>query len=66
VQEDSERSGKKDFADFKCIVWHESAAKILESLVQYSQTGYKMKCGDHVHRLMYPTILIKSGDYEEQ
>lgn len=64
--EDPERSGKTDFVDFKCIVWHESAAKILDSLVEYSKTGYYMKCGDKIHRLMYPLIFMKTADYEEQ
>ncbi|KIK69151.1 hypothetical protein GYMLUDRAFT_152168 [Collybiopsis luxurians FD-317 M1] len=66
VKEDAERSGKTDFVDFKCIVWHESAAKILDSIVQIARTGYRAQCGDDVHRRMYPLIFLKAADYEEQ
>ncbi|THU83800.1 hypothetical protein K435DRAFT_822896 [Dendrothele bispora CBS 962.96] len=66
VSEESAHSGKKDFVDFKSIVWHESASKIFESIFQYSQTGYAMICGDLVHRLLFPLLMIASSDYEEQ
>ena len=66
VAEDAAHSGKVDFVNFKNIVWHESAVKILESLVEYSQTGYTMDCGDSICRYMFPSVLIESADYEEQ
>ncbi|KAJ3925045.1 MAG: hypothetical protein NXY57DRAFT_907548 [Lentinula lateritia] len=66
VSEDAAHSGKADFVNFKNVVWHESAAKIFESMAEYCQTGYTMVCGDGVRRWMYPIVLIKSADYEEQ
>ncbi|KAF9059913.1 hypothetical protein BDP27DRAFT_1495856, partial [Rhodocollybia butyracea] len=66
VTEDAEHSGKADWANFKNTVWHESTGKILESIVEYSKVGYKMKCGDHIHRHLFPCIIIESSDYEEQ
>ncbi|KAJ3858689.1 hypothetical protein EV359DRAFT_51930 [Lentinula novae-zelandiae] len=66
VSEDSNRSNKTDFVNFKAIVWHESVLKILESLIEYSQTGYSMFCGDQIWRLIYPLLLLESSDYEEQ
>ncbi|KAJ3721171.1 hypothetical protein C8R42DRAFT_670007 [Lentinula raphanica] len=66
VKEDTERSGKSDFVDFKCIVWHESASKIFSSLFLHAQTGYRATCGDNVRRRMFPLILLEVADYEEQ
>ncbi|KAK7454067.1 hypothetical protein VKT23_011580 [Stygiomarasmius scandens] len=66
VPEDSAHTHKKDFVDFKSIVWHESASKIFESIFQYSQTGYAMTCGDLISRLLFPLVMIASSDYEEQ
>ncbi|KAJ4476792.1 hypothetical protein C8R41DRAFT_869631 [Lentinula lateritia] len=66
VSEDAAHSGKADFVNFKNVVWHESAAKIFESMAEYCRTGYTMVCGDGVRRWMYPIVLIKSADYEEQ
>ncbi|KAE9407194.1 hypothetical protein BT96DRAFT_963207 [Gymnopus androsaceus JB14] len=66
IAEDAAHSGKTDFVNFKNVVWHESTSKILESLVQYSKTGYTMQCGDDVQRTIFPYILIDSADYEEQ
>ncbi|KAE9407876.1 hypothetical protein BT96DRAFT_1033699 [Gymnopus androsaceus JB14] len=66
IAEDAAHSGKTDFVNFKNVVWHKSTSKILESLVQYSKTGYTMDCGDEVQRTMFPYILIDSADYEEQ
>ncbi|KAJ3804271.1 hypothetical protein F5876DRAFT_83451 [Lentinula aff. lateritia] len=40
VSKDSNWSNKTDFVNFKAIVWHESVLKILELLIEYSQTGY--------------------------
>ena len=66
VKEDASRSGKTDFVDFKCIVWHKSAEKILDSIIQLAQTGYHATCSDDVRRRMYPLIFLEAADYEEQ
>ncbi|KAJ3977305.1 hypothetical protein EV361DRAFT_879617 [Lentinula raphanica] len=66
VKEDTERSGKTDFVNFKCIVWHESAMKILDSIILHAQTGYLATCGDGIRRRMFPLILLEVADYEEQ
>ncbi|KAJ3879833.1 hypothetical protein F5051DRAFT_438442 [Lentinula edodes] len=41
VSEDAAHSGKADFVNFKNVVWHESAAKIFESMAEYCRTGQK-------------------------
>lgn len=66
VAEDPAHSGKADYVNYKNIVWHKSAAKIFETVVEYSKTGYTMLCGDEVKRWMFPCVLIESSDYEEQ
>ncbi|KAF5380684.1 hypothetical protein D9757_007079 [Collybiopsis confluens] len=66
VREESDRSGKTDFVDFKCIVWHESTTKILLSIIELAKTGYRAICGDDILRRMYPLVFLKSADYEEQ
>ncbi|KAI5995972.1 hypothetical protein F5J12DRAFT_907101 [Pisolithus orientalis] len=40
VKEDKKYSGKKLFANFKNHVWHESFKKILDTISEYSKTGY--------------------------
>ncbi|KAF9060741.1 hypothetical protein BDP27DRAFT_1452568 [Rhodocollybia butyracea] len=66
VVEEAEHSGKADWANFKNAVWHEATGKIFESISGYSKTGYTITCGDNVKRNMFPCILIKSSDFEEQ
>ncbi|KAF9024771.1 hypothetical protein BDP27DRAFT_1248625 [Rhodocollybia butyracea] len=66
VKEDSRETGKKQWADFKSIVWHESFLKILESVTLISSTGQTLICADGIQRDLYPYILILSSDYEEQ
>ncbi|EEB96434.1 hypothetical protein MPER_04436, partial [Moniliophthora perniciosa FA553] len=66
VPEDAQHSGKKGFADFKGVVWHESALKMFESLLEYSQIGCVIKCGDGITRHLFPVLYVLSADYEEQ
>ncbi|KAG0700922.1 hypothetical protein DFH29DRAFT_982909 [Suillus ampliporus] len=66
VPEDPEHAGKRSFVNFKNAVWHESFLKLLESIIQFSRTGYWFECGDAIRRLIWPLILILSADYEEQ
>ncbi|KAI5991675.1 hypothetical protein F5J12DRAFT_786320 [Pisolithus orientalis] len=40
VKEDKRYSGKKSFANFKNHIWHESFKKILDTISEYSKTGY--------------------------
>ncbi|KIO08105.1 hypothetical protein M404DRAFT_23381 [Pisolithus tinctorius Marx 270] len=40
VKEDKKYSGKKSFANFKNRIWHESFKKILDTISEYSKTGY--------------------------
>lgn len=66
ISEDAAHSGKTDYVNLKNIVWHKCVAKIFESLLEYSKTGYWVTCGDKRRRHLFPVILIKSADYEEQ
>ncbi|KIN98821.1 hypothetical protein M404DRAFT_966485 [Pisolithus tinctorius Marx 270] len=66
VKEDKKYSGKKLFANFKNRIWHELFKKILDTISEYSKTGYWVRCWDGVACRLFPTILILSADYEEQ
>jgi Plavaka transposase len=66
VPEDEAERGKKDYVDFKRVVWHNSFLKLLESIAKYSVTGCWVECGDKIQRHLFPTVLILSADYEEQ
>ncbi|KAH9476946.1 hypothetical protein JR316_0010862 [Psilocybe cubensis] len=66
VPEDEHEKGKKGYVDFKRVVWHDSFKKGLESIAQYSKTGYWAKCGDQKTRYMFPFVFLFAGDYEEQ
>ena len=65
IAEDSGESGKAEFANFRCAVWHRAVAVILESIKQLLKVGYWISCGDNKLRLVYPQIMIVSADYEE-
>ena len=66
VEEDSAKSGKKGFVDFKRVVWHKAFYEIVESIEKHAELGFVLDCGDGVRRKIYPSILIVSADYEEQ
>lgn len=66
VEGGADEEGLKGFVDFKRVVWHESFRSMLNEIAIYSQGGYSFKCGDGETRLLFPRILILSGDYEEQ
>jgi hypothetical protein len=66
VPEDEAERGKKDYVDFKRVVWHNSFLKLLETIAKYSGTGCWVECGDKIQRQLFPTVLILSADYEEQ
>ena len=60
------RKGKKDYIDFKRVVWHESFRKLLDTIREPSTTGFWVKCGDNITRQLFPMVFILSADYEEQ
>ncbi|KAK0499285.1 hypothetical protein EDD18DRAFT_1102660 [Armillaria luteobubalina] len=67
VEEDPKHKGKPSWINFKRVVWHESFHKILESVAEYSYTGYAFTLphsGETI--VIYPFIFILSADYEEQ
>jgi len=66
VEEEAEESGKKGYVNFKRVVWHSSFYELLDSIRDYSKTGFHIKCADGIVRRLYPVILILSADYEEQ
>jgi hypothetical protein len=57
---------KKNYIDFKCVVWHESFCKLLETVFEHSHTGFWVKCGNGITHHLFLMILILSADYEEQ
>ncbi|KAK0494773.1 hypothetical protein EDD18DRAFT_1106659 [Armillaria luteobubalina] len=66
VEEDPKHKGKPSWINFKPVVWHESFCKILESVAEYSYTGYAFTLphsGETI--VIYPFIFILSADYEE-
>ncbi|KAI6005208.1 hypothetical protein F5J12DRAFT_905944 [Pisolithus orientalis] len=66
VKEDKKYSGKKSFAKFKNHVWHELFKKILDTISEYSKTGYWVRCWDGIACRLFPTVLILSANDEEQ
>ncbi|KAI0754076.1 hypothetical protein C8Q80DRAFT_1296322 [Daedaleopsis nitida] len=68
--EDSNEEGKLSFTTHKRAVWHESFWVILQAISSVydwgSGRGQKFPCGDGIERVLYPKVLILSGDYEEQ
>ncbi|KIJ21105.1 hypothetical protein PAXINDRAFT_160453 [Paxillus involutus ATCC 200175] len=63
---DSAESGKPAFMNLKCIVWHVSFLKLLETISTLSRTGFSHKCYNGITCWLFPLILILSVDYEEQ
>ncbi|KAI0257967.1 hypothetical protein BC834DRAFT_837424, partial [Gloeopeniophorella convolvens] len=57
---------KAEYANFKCVVWHESFYILLEILAGHAEKGCWLQCGDEIARQFFPGILILSADYEEQ
>lgn len=64
VPEDSDKSGKTPFVDFKRVVWHSSVHKILEPFLKLVGLPYIDVYG--ILRLLFPIILIIAADFEEQ
>ncbi|KDR65150.1 hypothetical protein GALMADRAFT_148940 [Galerina marginata CBS 339.88] len=65
VGEEEEERGDPQYVNFKRVVWHESFRKLLESIKEFSKTGYNVYCGDGIFRHLFPLILFLSADYEE-
>ncbi|KAK0216769.1 hypothetical protein EDD85DRAFT_798199 [Armillaria nabsnona] len=67
IEDDSRHKGKPSWINFKRVVWHEAFRRIIQSVAEYSHTGYAFKLshsGDII--VIYPFIFILSTDYEEQ
>lgn len=64
VPEDSDKSGKTPFVDFKRVVWHASVHTILAPLFKLAGMPYVDIYG--VLCLLFPIILIIAADFEEQ
>ncbi|KAK0471916.1 hypothetical protein IW261DRAFT_1424721 [Armillaria novae-zelandiae] len=66
VEEDPKHKGKPSWINFKRVVWHESFRKIMESVVEYSYTGYAFTLPHSGKTIViYPFIFVLSADYEE-
>ena len=66
IEDSEEDKHRTSWVNFKNAIWHKSFHKLLQSIEVYAVTGYSLKCGDHVHRNIFPFIVILSADYEEQ
>ncbi|KAF8258959.1 hypothetical protein EI94DRAFT_1814242 [Lactarius quietus] len=66
VKEDPKETKKPEFITHKCMVWHQAFLTIVQSIVVLSKSGCWLECGDGVKRWLFPTVLMLSGDYEEQ
>ncbi|KAK0471475.1 hypothetical protein IW261DRAFT_1425114 [Armillaria novae-zelandiae] len=66
VEDDPKHKGKPAWINFKRVVWHKSFRKIIQSVAEYSHTGYAFKL-PHSGKVIviYPFIFILSADYEE-
>ncbi|KAG2018372.1 hypothetical protein CC2G_007806 [Coprinopsis cinerea AmutBmut pab1-1] len=60
------KGSKKDYADWKRVVWHDSFRKLLDSIRGHAKNGCWVRCGDGIERFLFPCIIILSADYEEQ
>ncbi|KIK83021.1 hypothetical protein PAXRUDRAFT_153342, partial [Paxillus rubicundulus Ve08.2h10] len=66
LPESQKDNHKPAFVNFKNVVWHKAFYILLESIIKYVKTGFWFKCADKILQLLFPMILILSGDYEEQ
>ena len=66
VEEDASESGKKDYINFKCIIWHKAFSELLATIKELSKIGYHIECADGIVHHIFPAILMLSADYEEQ
>ncbi|KAH9997448.1 hypothetical protein BJV74DRAFT_768370, partial [Russula compacta] len=48
VTEDPKESGKPEFINFKCVVWHTSFEKVIQSITMHSKSGCWLECGDGI------------------
>ncbi|KAF8520305.1 hypothetical protein JB92DRAFT_3285845 [Gautieria morchelliformis] len=63
--EDHTATEKTVFGLFKREVYHKILKKIFYSLELRSQEGEAVKCGDEIHRVLFPGIAVHSLDGEE-
>ena len=66
VEEEMEESRKKNYVNFKQVVWHDSFYELLDLIHTHSKTGFYIECADRVAHHLFPAIMILSADYEEQ
>ncbi|KAJ8462259.1 hypothetical protein ONZ45_g18001 [Pleurotus djamor] len=66
IEEEAKHTHKPKWVRFKATVYHLAMEVILEDVIKHSHTGYTVVCGDGIQRLLYPSIPIKSTDYEEE
>ncbi|KAH9959022.1 hypothetical protein BJV74DRAFT_799983 [Russula compacta] len=65
VTEDPKESGKPEFINFKCVVWHTSFKKVIQSITMHSKSGCWLECGDGIQQ-PFPSCPHALCDYEEQ
>ncbi|KAF9780021.1 hypothetical protein BJ322DRAFT_1165130 [Thelephora terrestris] len=66
IEEEAQESGKRDYVNFKRVIWHDSFYELMDSIHAVSKTGLHIRCADGIIRHLFPVILILSADYEEQ
>lgn len=65
-EKEVEKFKKRDYVNFKQVVWHDLFYKLLDSIQAYSQVKFHINCADGAECHLYPMILILSANYEEQ
>ncbi|KAH9828716.1 uncharacterized protein C8Q71DRAFT_799953 [Rhodofomes roseus] len=65
VDEGTAEEGKKDFVDFKRVVWHKAFYEFCRKIEALSKTGYQCSI-PNIDRLFFPIMSMIVADYEEQ
>ncbi|EKM74156.1 hypothetical protein AGABI1DRAFT_95836 [Agaricus bisporus var. burnettii JB137-S8] len=65
VKEETAETGKTGFVNFKTAVYHSSFKRFLSNIAGLSKVGFNTKCGNETWKVLWPTVLILSADYEE-
>ena len=65
-EKEVEEFKKRDYVNFKQVIWHDLFYKLLDSIQAYSQVKFHINCVDRTECHLYPVILILSANYEEQ
>jgi len=66
VKDEAENDRKKDWINFRRLVWHAAFTEIIKSLKKPTTFYPAVACADGLPRQISPHILMISADYDEQ